>query len=155
MDFIMSKVCMAISALVVLGVLSGLLACDPAHVPAGELDGLLNGLCGSVDVLAGSGASGEFTWEVPSLSSGERIDVVVIGGWVMAESSGWHAAARASVPLRTWTWSGEAMNESELERLDADEEPLSATSGAILRVAALAVQVSGLERIAVFVSIAA
>jgi len=146
---------MAVSALVVLGVLSGLLASGPAHGPAEELEGVLNGLCRSVDVLVGSGASGEFTWGVPDLSSGERIGVEVVGGGVRAESSRWCAIAHASVPLRTWAWSGQALNESELERLDAAGEPLFATSGAMLRIDASPVPVSGLERIVVFVSVAA
>jgi len=154
MDFIVSRVCMAVSALVVLGILAGLFVPGPASEPVEDLEAILEDLSRTVGLLAAHEAQGELLWAVPSLPSGESIRLEVLGCSAIAQSSHRTACAQLQVPLRTWLWSGQALNESELAHLDEAAEPLSAPSGTTLRMTMSTVQVAGVERVAVFVSVA-
>jgi hypothetical protein len=91
---------------------------------------------------------------VPSLPSGETIHLEILGCAAIAQSSYRTAFAQLQVPLRTWVWSGQALNESELARLDEAAGPLSASSGTKISMTMSTVPVAGVERVAVFVSVA-
>lgn len=153
MDFIVSRLCMAVSALVVLGVLTGLFAPGPGGGQFEDLEAILENLSRTVSLLGASEAQGEILWAVPSLPSGESIRLEILGCSVIAQSAHRTASAQLQAPLRTWVWSGQALNESELERLDETADPLRALSGTKVRMTMSTVPVAGVERVAVFVSV--
>jgi hypothetical protein len=129
MDFVMSKVAMSICALLVVGVLSGCL--DPANFvdPGQELDDLVRRFCGLVDRAALSGSSCSVAWEVPSLSGGGDVTLLIHRGLVAAQGGGEASVGQPVSGVHTWHNTGAAINASGLRLLDSAAEGLGACSG--------------------------
>lgn len=129
MDFVISKVAMSICALLVVGALSGCL--DPANFvdPGQELDDLVRRFCGLVDRAVLSGSSCSMAWEVPRLSDGGDVVLLISQGLVTAKAGAEGSVGQPVSGVHTWHNTGAAMNTSGLRLLDTAAEGLGARSG--------------------------
>ncbi len=155
MDFVVSRVAMAVCALLVLSVLSGLYGHDRLADREAELEQLLRSFCATADRIARSGAECVVEWRVPYLSVGEAVVVTVNAGLVRASSGGTTVFSQPSVELRTWTLQDRHLTEALLQDLDAASDEVCAGSGHALVLRSCAVVVGGDASLLVFVSRAA
>lgn len=129
MDFVISKVAMSLCALMVAGVLSGCM--DPANfVDADrELDAVVERLCGLVDRAVLSGSKSSIAWQVPCLSDGKEVRLLICSGTVAAEAGDWRSLGQPVTGIHTWRNTGAAMNTTGLRLLDEASGELEARSG--------------------------
>lgn len=129
MDFVISKVAMSICALLVAGVLSGCM--DPLGFAdqEGELDGMVERLCGLVDRAVLSHSRTCLAWRVPSMADGQEIKVVIHRGLVRAEAGSEYAIGQPVTGIHTWQDTGASMNTTVLRLLDESGDELVASSG--------------------------
>jgi len=138
MDFIISKVAMSACALLVVGVLGGCM--DPSRFadPGHELDAVVREFCSLVDRATLSRSLSSLTWEVPYLSDGQVLRVVIDRGTVVAEGGEGRSAGQPVTGIHTWRSTGASMNTTGLMLLDTLAEKFAALSGeAVLLVTEL------------------
>lgn len=129
MDFIVSKVAMSICALIVVGVLGGLIVGTRSSETAYELKGVLDELRELVENAERASASGEIRWAVPALSNGEDVEILVSSSLLRGTSDGHSEVRRLSCALHTWLWDGAMLNSTIVAELDRSAEPIKAVSG--------------------------
>lgn len=153
MDFIISRVVMSICALIVVGVLAGVVDVPQFEEPNSELADIADGLCSMMEDIAGSRADVIFLWTVPSLVSGEVVRVTVSSDMVSVNCAASEAFARPSCGLHLWDWDGSVLNRSIVEVLDSSSAPLQASSSDSIILESIEVELEDSRRSMLFVSI--
>jgi len=152
MDFIISRVAMSVCALLVVGVLAGVVDVTQFEAPDAELADIVDGLCRIAEDVAGSSAEVELVWTVPSLVSGESVHLTIDSRVVYASCAGSEALARPSCDIHVWAWDGSLLNQSTVEALDSSCTPLEATSGDSIVLESITVELDGIRHPMLFVS---
>lgn len=152
MDFVVSKVAMSICALMVVGVLAGVLDRDAFVDEDLELSGILDGFSDLVERAATS--SSEFTtgWRIPLSPDGGPIVISIRAGFVSAESGGRIAMAQPACGLHTWTWDGRELNSSSIREMDESSPQLRLESGMTILIETTQVTLENEPRYLVFAS---
>ena len=151
MDFVISRVCFSIFALLVLSAVSQALheplsAADRRDIEtiAGQFDGL-------VRILAEEGREAKHIYRVPSLAAGSTITMTVRTEGVEMRSENALKVVGLTYPLHLWRWNLSALNQSDVEELDSLCQPLVAVSDDLLRIEVMQIPVQGLPTTMIFV----
>jgi len=151
MDFIVSRVAMSVCALLVVGVLAGVVDIPQFEEPNAELSDIVDDLCRIAEEVAGSCAEVELVWTVPSLVSGETVRLTIASELILAGCAGSKAVARPSCDIHLWDWDGSMLNRSRVDALDALSAPLQASSGDLIMLESIGVEYEDLLRSMLFV----
>lgn len=152
MDFIVSRIAMSVCALLVIGILAGVVDGPLFDGPSAEIEDAVKGFCRVAEEVAGSRAEVELDWTVPSLLSGDVIRMTISCDLVSVTCAGSRAVAAPACEMRMWTWDGSALNESLLSALDGSSEPIEAVSGDVIVLRSMKVECDGLARPMLFVA---
>ena len=149
MDFIVSKVAMAVCALLVIAVLAGLFTEGALLGGDKGFEHILEEFC----ELADRASMGEahMEWEVPFLPSGECVTISVHKGTVLVESSAGAAARQPASGLHLWSSDGRCLNESMVAALDDGAGSLIFESGQTVEIVAQTLTYENEARTFVFV----
>ena len=129
MDFVVSKVAMSICALIVVGVLGGLIHGTRSSEVDYELTAVLDELGELVESAGRASASGQIHWVVPALSNGEDVEIQVSSILLRGTSDGHSEVRGLSCTVHTWLWDGTMLNSTIVTELDRSAEPIEADSG--------------------------
>lgn len=132
MDFVVSKVAMSVCALLVVGVLGGLINGTTTIEEEHELSAVLDDLRELVERTGRTGAQGTIHWTVPSLSTGGEVSLQLTCRLLRASCEGHSAVERPSCPIHTWAWDGTMLNSTVIVELDRAAPALEAVSGQLL-----------------------
>ncbi len=149
MDFVISKVVMAICALLVVVTVSGLFT-DGAIIGGDHgFEHVLDEFCD----LASRAASGEssMAWQVPFLADGEGVTLSIHNGTVLVESAYGAAARQPSFGIHLWHPDGRALNGSAVASLDRSEATLALESGQTVEIVTIVVMYENEQTPFVFV----
>ncbi len=136
MDFIVSKVAMAICALLVVAVLAGVFSQGALLGTGSSLERILDEFCDLTERVAlGEGVS-SLVWETPTLPEGEDVTFSIHRGIVLVESNQGSAAGSPAYGVHIWRPDGRTLNESTVEALDECSGSLIFQSGQKIRIAA-------------------
>ncbi len=129
MDFVVSKVAMAVCALVVLAVLAGI--AEPGYFVDGdaELRSYLDEFCVLAERGVLLGNELDTHWDVPTKADGKYVELSVKAGIVSLLSDQKREARAPQFGIHTWTWDGSCLNASIVEKLDTRGPTLWAWSG--------------------------
>lgn len=125
---------MSICALMVVGVLSGVLGNVGLVDDATELRSILRGFCELADQLERSGSEASVSWDVPFMSSGGTITLSISSGVVRGVCAGESAVCEPRAPLHLWRYDGYALNRTLVEELAGSEPSLTTASGHVLEI---------------------
>jgi hypothetical protein len=152
MDFVASKVAMAICSLIVVTILAGLFSDGALMTGRRDFEHVLDELCAIID----RAAAGEtrILWEVQPTANGEGVTISICKGTVLAESSDGTAARRPLCGIHLWTSDGRPMNESMVEALDESAGSLVIESGQTVEIVSHELLCDDERRVFVFVSLA-
>ena len=134
MDFVISKVVMSVCALLVAGILSGLIGMTGTLDNRSELKGVLKEFAGLVERTARSGAEAVVEWTVPTLSDGGKIKMTITSVAVSGEAGGHKYTYQPAVTLHLWSYVGTALNATEVSLLDKAAFPIDSGSGEVVRI---------------------
>lgn len=149
MDFVVSKVAMAICSLLVITVLVGLFT-DGAFLGGNSDSGhVLDEFCDLTDRAFLGGSS--IVWQTPFLPSGESVTISIHNGIVLVESSEGAAARQPSCGLHLWRSDGRCMNASTVTSMDDGAGSLIFESGQTVEIAARILTYESEPRVFVFV----
>jgi len=151
-DFVVSKVAMSICALMVIGVLAGVLDRDAFVDRDHELSEILDGLSDLVDRAATSSSEFATGWRIPLSSDGGPIVISIRAGSVSAESGGRTAVVRPACGLHTWIWDGRELNSSSMREMDGSSPQLRFESGMTILIKTILVTLENEPRYLVFAS---
>ncbi len=151
MDFVVSKVAMAICALMVTAVLAGLFAEGNLLGGSRGFERILDEFCELTERAAVSGSESEILWEVPFLPSGEAATFSIYKGTVLVETNEGAAAERPSCGLHIWRPDGRALNESAVVALDEGAGSLEFDSGQTVEIVTRSIVYENEPRAFVFV----
>lgn len=151
-DFVVSKVAMSVCALVVVGVLAGVVDNEKFTNCDQELAEVLERFSGLVDRAAMCAFGFATGWTVPLSSDGSPIDVSIHAGVVRAESGNRVASLQPSCELHTWWWNGSRLNLSSIRALDESSPRLDFVSSEMILVRTIEMTVENELRHLVFVS---
>ena len=149
MDFIVSKVAMAVCALLVVAVLAGLFTESALIGGDSGSEHILDEFCELADRAAMGEAS--IVWEVPFLPSGEGVTISVHKGTVLVESSEGVAARLPAFGLHLWRSDGRCLNESMVTALDDGAGSLIFESGQMVEIVSQIHTIENEARALVFV----
>ena len=153
MDFVVSKVAMAICALMVAGILSGIFANDSLFRTDDELDSILMDLCALADQIGLSGVEAAVSWTVPFTSDGKTISVELKDFTVRAVAGSDVRVDQPGCRIRTWTHSGDVLNTSALESLDREQPVLKVRSSQTIDLTSRTMTVDGQQKGFVFAQV--
>ncbi len=152
MDFIVSKVVMSITALLVVSMLGGLLSPDRFADLDSDLARILDDLSSIVSRAAMSASEVTITWAVPFLSSGGEVLVTVHHSILSGCSGGQSVRAQPTFELHTWPYDGSMLNASAVHALDASSDDVECSSGQRLKICMASVQFDNGSRSLLFIS---
>ncbi|OGS56204.1 MAG: hypothetical protein A3K60_08810 [Euryarchaeota archaeon RBG_19FT_COMBO_56_21] len=151
MDFVVSKVAMAVSALLVAAVLAGVLD-DSMFVDRDqEIARVLSELCRLVENAHDADAEIDLLWSVPMMPTGAELKVTLDGNRILGESGGFRAVAQPMCEYHTWRPTTDCLNRSIVEERDSSAPVVDAYSGQVLRITAAELLVDSSEELMVFV----
>jgi len=151
MDFIVSKVAMAMCALIVTAALAGVFT-DGALL--GKVSGpeqILQEFCELADRAALSGSEAEVVWQAPFMLDGGSVTISIDKGTVLVESRESSAAGRPSQGLHLWRADSRCLNESVVRALDEGAGCFTFESGQSVEIVTKLVTFEGEPRHFVFV----
>jgi len=152
MDFIVSKVVMSITALLVVSILAGLLSPDKfVHLDT-ELVRVLDDLSSIVGRTAMSASEVTITWTVPFISTGGEVLVTVHRSILSGSSGGQRVRVQPIFELHTWSYDGSMLNTSTIDALDNYSEDVECRSGQRFTICTASVQFDNGSRLLLFLS---
>lgn len=152
MDFIVSKVVMSITALLVVSILAGLLSPDKfVHLDT-ELVRVLDDLSSTVCRTAMSASEVTITWTVPFISTGGEVLVTVHHSILSGSSGGQRVRVQPIFELHTWSYDGSMLNTSTIDALDNYSEDVECRSGQKFTICTASVQFDNGSRLLLFLS---
>ena len=151
MDFVVSKVAMAICALLVVTILAGVFSEDAFVGRPRGFEHILSEFCDLTERTCARGSVGSIVWNTPFLPSGESVTVSIHKGTVLVESTEGSAARKPSQGLHLWRPDGRPLNLSMVEALDEGAGCLTFESGQDMNIVAESVTFENERRIFVFV----
>lgn len=150
MDFIVSKVVMSITALLVVSILAGLLSPDKFADPDTDLARVLDDLSSIVGRTAMSASEVTITWTVPFLSTGGEVLVTVHHSILSGSSGGRSVRVQPMFELHTWVYDGSMLNTSAIHALDDSSGDIECRSGQRFTICTASVQFDNGSRLLVF-----
>jgi hypothetical protein len=151
MDFVVSKVAMAICALLVVAVLAGVFSEGALVGRTRGFEHILNEFCDLIERACAKGSEGSIAWSTPFLQSGESVTISIHKGTVLLESAEGSDARRPSHGLHLWHSDGRPLNLSMVEALDECAGCLTFESGQDMNIVAESVTFENERHIFVFV----
>jgi hypothetical protein len=152
MDFIVSKVLMSVTALLVVSILAGLLSPDKFVDPDSDLARVLYDLSSTVDRIAMSASEVTITWTVPFLSSGDEVLVTVHHSILSGSSNERTVQLQPVFELHTWSHDGSVLNSSAIDALDLYSDGIGCRSGQKLTISTVPVLLENESRLLVFLT---
>ncbi len=152
MDFIVSKVVMSVTALLVVSILAGLLSPDKFVDSDNDLVRVLDDLSSTIDRIAMSASEVTITWTVPFLSSGDEVLVTVQHSILSGSSNDRIARLQPVFELHTWSYDGSVLNTSTIEALDLSSDGIGCRSGQRLTISTAPVLLENESKLLVFLS---
>lgn len=151
MDFIISKVVMSITALLVVSVLTGLLSPNMFVEVDTELGGVLEDLSSIITRAVMSASEVSITWTVPFLATGGEVLVTVHHSLFTCSTEDESERMQPVFDLHTWEYDEAMLNASIIRELDDSSENLERHSGQGLTISAEPVQFENESRLLLFV----
>lgn len=151
MDFVVSKVALSICALLVAGVLGSLYGDGALRDVRGELEGVARDFLSVASAALDAREECLASWEVPRLSGGEMVSVALSMDHVRVSTSLALFMIAAPFAMHTWSWNGTSVNESAVAELDASAPGVAASSGGVITVRTMIVDVGNDRELMVFV----
>lgn len=152
MDFIVSKVVMSITALLVVSILAGLLSPDKFADLDTDLVRVLDDLSSIVGRIAMSASEVTITWAVPFLATGGEVLVTVHHSILTGNSDGQCVRMQPIFELHTWPYDGSMLNTSAIHALDNSSEDVECHSGQKFKICTASVQFENGARLLLFLS---
>jgi len=152
MDFIVSKVVMSVTALLVVSILAGLLSPDKFADLDTDLEGVLEDLSSIIGRMAMSACEVTITWTVPFLSTGGEVLVTVHHSILSGSSDEQSVRMQPVFELHTWSYDGSMLNSSAVNALDDSSEGVECRSGQKFTVCTASVQFDNGSRLLLFLS---
>ncbi len=134
MDFVISRVAMAICALIVVMIFSGLLDVTTSPELEHELTSALEALDGLIDRAGSSRAEESIEWPVPQASGDGELAIELSCDLIRGAIGGCSKVMRPSCTIHTWGWLGAQMNRTSLEDRDRTSPPILASSGQTISI---------------------
>ncbi len=151
MDFIISKVVMSITALLVVSVLAGLVSPDKYVNLDSDLERALDDLSSLVCRTALSASEVTMTWTVPFLTTGGEV-LVTVHHSILSGSSGGHCVrVQPVIDMHTWSYDGSMLNSSAIDALDDSSEDVECHSGQMLKISTVPVHFDNGSRLLIFI----
>jgi len=149
MDFVISKVVMAICALLVIATLTGLFTEESLLGNDRGISHVLDEFC---EIAARANmCESDVLWQTPFLLDGGVVTMSIQKESVLAESSGEAAARQLSSRVHLWRSDGRPLNESAILALDSDAGSLVFESGTTVEIVSRMLTYEDGPRIFVFV----
>jgi hypothetical protein len=152
MDFIVSKVVVSITALLVVSILTGLLSPNRFTDLDSDLERVLEDLSSTVGRTAMSACEVAITWTVPFLSTGGEVLVTVHQSILSGTSGDQRVRTQPVFELHTWAYDGSMLNTSTIDALDNSSEDVECISGQRLMICNAFVQFENGSRLLLFLS---
>lgn len=152
MDFIVSKVAMAVTALIVLAILTNALDDSMFLDQDAEISRVLSDLCEVIERAHDTEAEVDLAWLVPAMPTGAELTIRVESQWIIGESGGRKGIAQPMCEYHTWEPSTCTLNRSTMTELDAATPTVKVSSGQALRISVVELLVDSSEMLVVFVS---
>ena len=150
MDFVVSKVAMAICALMVVAVLAGVFSGGALVGRAHGFEHILTEFCELTERAGTTGPKSSIVWIAPYLPDGDGVTISIHRGIVLIESNDGSAADRPSRGIHVWHPDGRELNRSTVEALDRSAGTLSFESGQSVEIVAKSVTYENEQRLFVF-----
>ena len=151
MDFLVSKVAMAVSALLVAALLAGALDDSRFVDQDDEITRVLSELCRLIEGAYHANTEIDLTWSVPMMPTGAELHVSVDGGLIFGESGGFSAVVQPMCEFHTWKPTTDCLNRSNVDEKDRSAPAVFISSGQALRITAAEILVDSAENLMVFV----
>ena len=152
MDFIVSKVAMAVTALIVLAILTNALDDSMFLDQDVEISRALSDLCEVIERVHDTEAEADLAWLVPAMPTGAELTIRVESQWIIGESDGRKSIEQPMREYHTWEPTTCVLNRSTMTELDASAPTVKVSSGQALRISVIELLVDGSETLVLFVS---
>ncbi len=154
MDFVVSKVVMAICALIVVSTLAGIFS-ERALLDGGRgFESVLSEFCEMAERAVSAGTESRLVWTAPYLPDGNEVTISIHDGIVLIESSEGSAAERPSQGIHIWHHDGRPLNSSTVDVLDRSAGSLEFHSGQDVEIMTSLVTYEEEPRLFVFADLA-
>ena len=150
MDFVVSKVAMSICALLVAAVLGNIYGDGAFRDVRGELAGVAMDLIAVASAPLDARTECTASWEVPYLSAGERVSVVVSAEFIRVFTSSVVVMIATPFAMHTWSWDGSPLNDSLVAELDGRAPKTTASSRGTITIAAMEITMGNETELMVF-----
>ncbi len=150
MDFVVSKVAMSICALLVAAVLGNIYGDGAFRDVRGELEGVAMDLIAVASAPLDARTECTASWEVPYLSAGEEVSVVVSAESIRVFTSSVVVMIATPFAMHTWSWDGSPLNDSLVAELDGRAPKTTASSRGTITIAATEITVGNEPELMVF-----
>jgi len=151
MDFVVSKVAMSVTAILVAAILAGALDERRFMDQDGEIARVLGEFTSLIEDINGANAEADLAWSVPMMPTGAELRIAVDGNLIIGESGGFRAVARPMCAFHTWLPTTVCLNGSIVDDLDRSAPVLEAVSGQVIRIVVAELVVDSAEELMVFV----
>ena len=152
MDFIVSKVVMSITALLVVSILAGLVSPDKLVDLDTDLVRVLDDLSSIVGRTAMSASEVTITWAVPFLTTGGEVLVTVHHSILSGSSGSQRVRVQPIFELHTWSYDGSMLSTSTIHTLDNSSEDVECRSGQKFTICTASVLFENGSRLLLFLS---
>ena len=154
MDFVISKVCLSISALLILAsigqTLDGVLSTEERR----DVEAIASRFEGLIRTLLERGDETVHIYIVPSLATGAAVTMTMRTSGVEVSSGHVRSDIMLPHPLHLWIWNLTDLNRTQVDELDSSSGHLVAVSGDTLRIEMARIPVQGVAIAMLFLSLA-
>lgn len=150
MDFVVSKVALSICALLVAAVLGNIYGDGAFRDVRGELESVARDLIAIASAPLDARTECTASWEVPCLSAGEEVSVIVSAESVRVFTSSAIVMIATPFAMHTWSWDGSPLNDSLMAELDGRASKTTASSHGTITIVATEITVGNDPELMVF-----
>ena len=154
MDFVISKVCLSICALLLLVTIGGTFDEPLSSAELREIMIVADRFDDLILTLVERGCEAKHVYRMPSLASGSAITMTLRTSGLEIQSENARHDVALSYPLHLWEWNLTELNQSDVEWMDSSAWPLAATSGELLRIEVMKIPIQGVATMMVFLTLA-
>ena len=152
MDFVISKVCLSICALLILTSigqsLDGVLSTEERR----DVEAIASRFEELMRTLLERGGEAVHIYRVPSLATGAAVSMTIRTSGVEVVSEHAKSEVMFPCPLHLWKWNLTDLNRTDVDELDSSSRPLVAVSGNALRIEVTRIPVQSVATVMIFLS---
>ena len=154
MDFVISKVCLSICALLILASISQTLDGTLSTEERRDVEIIASQFERLIRTLLERGNEAVHIYRVPSLATGEAVTMTIRTNGVEVVSEHATCDIMLPCPLHLWKWNLTDLNRTDVVELDSSSQPLATVSGDTLRIEMARIPVQSVATAMLFLSLA-